>query len=313
MGVLAGAAGGVYWWLYEQPRAGLAEQLGHQLEVNAAFEKQLTDRQQVAEGLKAIAATTLGAKADEVDATFRSKLGEIAEKGCGLAGVQVTTQKPADVANPAGTAAKLTKPAGLRSTLRKQHDFAVITGVVEGHGTLEQALKAAAAIQAQPWVHRVDSFSIRPEGRDRDRFELKLGVATILLLPPLAPKNVPEPRIVGAPETSMSELAAIVAKNVFKEPAAMAAQAPPAAPAPGPPAPPYNDWRLTGVVESRLGTEAFLVNVKTQQRMTLAVGAAVADARFVSGAGERAVFEIAGQHFEVSNGQTLEQRRPVTR
>jgi hypothetical protein len=80
---------------------------------------------------------------------------------------------------------------------------------------------------------------------------------------------------------------------------------------PEPPRSPYADWRITGVVESRLGTEVWLVNDRSKERLALAVGAQVADARLVSGAGERAVFEIAGQRFEVSNGQTLEERRPV--
>ena len=33
----------------------------------------------------------------------------------------------------------------------------------------------------------------------------------------------------------------------------------------------------------------------------------------VTGQGEKAVFEIAGEKFEVFNGQTLEQRRPAAR
>src|SRR5262249_52805402 len=108
-----------------------------------------------------------------------------------------------------------------------------------------------------------------------------------------------------------AELAAIVQKNMFKEPAAAVAQAAPPAPANGaPPPPPYADWKLTGVIESRLGVEAFLLNTKSGQRLTLAAGAAVIDAKFVTGAGEKAVFEIGGQEYEVSNGQTLEQRRP---
>lgn len=89
--------------------------------------------------------------------------------------------------------------------------------------------------------------------------------------------------------------------------------------APQPDAPPitirpaWADWKLTGLVESRLGTEVFLVNTKNGQRMNLAVGSAVSEAKFVGGTGERAFFEIGGEKFEVFNGQTLEQRRPTDR
>jgi hypothetical protein len=308
--VLGSASALGYWLLYAKPRNDLRQQLDRHLSANATYEAYLRDRRHVADELKAVAATTLGAKEDEVVARFRTALGEIAEKDCGLTGVNVNTRKPVDVPDPAGVAPRLLKPTGLRQALKKQRDFAVIEGDLEGHGRLDQVLKAAAMVQAQPWVHRVSSFSIKPEGRERDRFELKMGIATILMPPDLAPKGAPDVPIRTLDAAAPQQWASIVEKNVFKEPSAVAHAPAPAAHS-APPPPPYNDWRLTGVVESRLGIEAFLLNVKTQQRLTLPVGSAVADARFVSGAGERAVFEIGGQTYEVSNGQTLEQRRPT--
>lgn len=308
----AGSAIG-YWALYAKPRDVLLAQLSAQQAANQRFEEELRDRKKVADGLKAVAATTLGEKEDEVVAKFRTKLGEIAEKDCGLTGLSVNTRSPVDLMDPGGLAAKLINPVGLRNALKKQRDFSVIEGDITGHGSLEQVLKAAVMIEAQPWVHRVSSFSMKPEGRERKSFELKMGVATILMPPDLAPKGAGDIPIKMLDEGAAKQWASIVEKNVFREPAPVevaAAPPPPTAPA-APPPPPYGDWKLTGVVESRLGIEAFLLNVKTQQRLTLPVGSAVADARFVSGAGEHAVFEISGQKYEVSNGQTLEQRRPT--
>jgi hypothetical protein len=102
-------------------------------------------------------------------------------------------------------------------------------------------------------------------------------------------------------------------KNLFMEPAPWGVAFNTIEPPWGPARPAWADWKLTGLVESRLGTEVFLVNTKNGQRMNLAVGAAVSEAKFVGGAGEKAVFEIAGETFEVFNGQTLEQRRPTDR
>jgi hypothetical protein len=191
---------------------------------------------------------------------------------------------------------------------------------VTGVGTLPQVLRTMAMVKAQPWTHRVESFSIRPEGKERERFSMKLNVATIFLPPDLAPKgelkDVPVTALAEGAEKAWSRF---VGKNVFREPpAAPQAPAPPAVaaapPAPAAPArPAFEDWKLTGVVQSRLGIEAFLVNVKTNQRLSLPTGATVSEAKFVAGEGERAVFEIGGETFEISNGQTLEQRRPVTR
>src|SRR5690606_7913656 len=135
-----------------------------------------------------------------------------------------------------------------------------------------------------------------------------------------APKEVAAPMHAEPDAVAQERVMAILDKNVFKEPppVVVAQAAPPPTPQPQPvvqnvqpppPPPPYGDWKLTGIVHGRVGLEAFLVNVKTGQRLTLDVGAAVADARFVAGTGERAVFEIGGQKFEIRNGQTLEQRR----
>jgi hypothetical protein len=309
--VLLGASGLGYAYLYAVPRNAIQGKLEAAQQLNAAYETELKDHKRVKDRLKAIAATTLAATPGQADARFRSALNDLAV-GNGLTKVTVNTRGAADEANPAGSAPKF--QTALRGDLKRQKDFAVIGGDVEGHGTLQQVLKTASMVQAQPWVHRVDNFSVRPEGNDRERFVLKMGVATILMPADLAPKDAPEPQIDPANDAAAKQWASIVEKNVFKEPSPPVAAAPSQPqPAPGPSTPPYDEWKLTGVVESRLGVEAFLVNVKNGQRLTLPVGSAVADARFVSGAGELAVFEIAGQKFEVSNGQTLEQRRLVSR
>ena len=313
--VFVGALAFGYVQLYATPRGELDRQLASQRATNAQIESALRERRRVAEELKAIAATTLGSKEDQVVARFRSMLNEIAE-GAGMRDVQVNTRKAVEVINPVG-ASRVTSPSGLRSAMRKLRDFGVIEGDVDATGTLEQALRVTVMVQAQPWVHRVGTFSIKPEGRERNRFALKLGVATLVMPPELAPKDGAEPlQIATLSEGARHSWAGIVQKNIFREPApptaANAAAAPqPAAPAPAGPA--FNDWKLTGVVESRLGLEAMLVNVKNQQRMTLPVGGTVAEAKFVAGAGERAVFEIGGQAFEITTGQTLEQRRPAVR
>jgi hypothetical protein len=111
----------------------------------------------------------------------------------------------------------------------------------------------------------------------------------------------------------------IAARNPFKEPVpaapvdpgptAVAQNAGTPQPPPPPPPPPYADWKLTSVVTGSRGTEAWLVNVKTNERQVLIAGAKLIDAVFKEGTGERAVFEIAGQKFEVFNGQTFASRR----
>jgi hypothetical protein len=297
-----------YRAVYAGPRDHLLRRLGEDREAILAYEQALKETAKVTEGLKAMAARCLGSTPEKADATFRDDLFAVADR-CGLRGVEVTTTAPQGMRNPAGD-------ARLKSTLsrelRKQVDFQVITGSVKGQGTLEQAIRTAATIQAQPWAHRVESFSLKPLAKDKDRFDLSLGVST-MILPDLAPRDFRPPDVAALGDSAAERWAALVRKNVFREPpppppaTAQAPEKPPSPPAPSP----YADWKLTGVVASRLGVEAWLVNTRSNERLTLSVGAALAEAKFLSGEGERAVFEIGGQKFEVVNGQTLDQRRPV--
>jgi hypothetical protein len=301
---------------YAAPRHALMQKIEAAQRDNSSYGAWLSRRAEVKKSLDAIASTTLGASADEVDARFRSGLNTIAAS-CGLTNIAVNSVKPEPVFNPGGKTKGLSD-SGLKSQLAKQVDFSVVRGDVMGIGTLPQVLRAMAMVKAQPWTHRVESFSLRPEGKERERFSMKLSVATIILPAELAPKtelkDVPVLALADGAEDAWAKFAG---KNIFREPPPAPAPAPPVIAVQPPPAAParpaFEDWKLTGVVQSRLGIEAFLVNVKTNQHLSLPTGAAVAEAKFVAGEGERAVFEIGGEKFEISNGQTLEQRRPVTR
>lgn len=316
VGAAAVLSGGymAYSRLYATPRAALLAEWETARKSIGVYETKLGAAPAVRDGLKALAANTLGDKQDTAEHRFRTTLNSIAE-GCGLREIKVDNRDPSQVRNPAGQQKLSDRFA---RTLRAQVDFSVIKGTVRGIGTLDQVLRATAAISAQTWVHRVEGFSIKPIGADRERYELRLSVAT-MFVPDLAPKSAPEPARVELTASAGDSWRPIVEKNVFKVPAPVVVQAaPPALPPvniapPAPPAPSYAEWRLTGVVESPKGAEALLVNVKTNERSTLAVGATVLDAVFESGKGERAVFRIAQDRFEVVMGSTLDQRQPVSR
>ena len=316
---VAGGGYAAYFLMYAGPMSKESKELAAVVQSNNDLAAAIKDRNRVRDQLKGFGRGALSALADDADAKFRSLLSKIAEDG-GLAkaSLQISTRKPEHQTNPAGSS-KLTSQSRLKDELKHLVDFSVIRGDLVGVGTLECTLRVMAAIRAQPWVHRIDSFSITPEDRDRQKFTLRMTVAT-LLVPDLTPKTAeehPEPTIIPVPEGGKSLWAGIVQKNVFKEPApapvVVAAALPSQPPTPPLPPPAWNDWKLTGITEGRSGLLAMLVNIKDKQSVTLAVGATVADAKFLSGQGEKAVFEIAGEKFEVFNGQTLEQRRPAGR
>jgi hypothetical protein len=173
-------------------------------------------------------------------------------------------------------------------------------------------------IQSQPWLHRVDGVVIKPVGKERERFELRLDVAT-LFIPDLVPKDMPEPAIQQADEEKLQYAGAFTSRRLFqREPkaAVVAAALPPDAPPPPATAPvvifpPYEDWALTGILAGKSGLMVIVVNMKSGESRTLTPGETLLDAKLIEGEGERAVFELGGKRFEVLNGGTLASRRPL--
>lgn len=307
--------------VYLSPRAKVQNDIELAAGRVAALEKTLSSRADVRARARQAGMTLLGVGQDEVSARFRDGLARVAEQS-GLAGVTVESGRPQDEINPlVNPAAKA--PVKMRTALRKSPDFALVRGSVKGEGSLDAALGLLAALEAQAWVHRVEGFSIKPVGKDRQRFEVRAEVATIFAsdLAKLAGSDGPEPQIALASERAGDIVRRVAEKNVFTRPVATAVAEAPVVrvegghdPEPPPrviPFAPYEDWKLTGVALGRQGSEAFFLNVKTGEKVTLQRGGTVLDAVFVEGMGERAVLEIGGKRFEVNNGQTLASRRPL--
>lgn len=320
IGVLAAVAGaGVlgYFRVYQIPRQRLLDQIEASTSAAKAIEKQLRGEFEVADRTKAAGKTTLGAKFDAASARFRDGLSRVAESQ-GLSSITVDHGEPQPVPSPLLNVRGV--PTALKSALRRPSDFEILRGNVKGVGTLEQVLRALALAQAQPWLHRIEGFSIKPANKERDRFELRLEVAT-LFAPAFTAGPDSEPALATIPAGRESLWNAIVLKHAFSKPGdppppapAVAVAAPSdagAAPTPQQRFAPYEDWKLTGVVVGKRGPEAFFVNVKTGERTTVQKGAAVLDAVFVGGEGEHAWIEIGGKRFEIVNGETLAARRPV--
>jgi hypothetical protein len=317
LAVLGGAWYG-YRVAYSSKRDALLSEIAASRSSIASLEKQLKGQFDVVDRSKAATATTLGVRLDEVSARFRDGLSRLAESN-GLTGVVVDHGDPQDVKSPLLTAKSV--PTSLKSALRAGGDFEVLRGTLRGSGTVEQALATLAAVQSQPWIHRVDGFSIRPASGAgaANRCEIRIEAAT-LLAPRLRSDKSAELTLAQVDEATLAmvrEIAArrSIAKALVKTPEApptvtVAAPSPANAPAPQPFAP-YEDWRLTGIFSGRSGPEAFFVNSKSGQRLTVQKGGTLLDAVLIDASGERALIDIAGKRFEVLNGQPLSARKPV--
>lgn len=323
-----GAAGVVVLWMatqwaYLTPSADLEERLEASRRRVEGLQRMLRDDAEVRAGAREAGRTLVAVEADELAARFRDGLARVAEQQ-GLTGVTVETGRAQDKTSPLRSVKGV--PVSLKRELARTPDFAVMRGTLKGTGTLEQTLSALAGVEAQAWVHGVESFSIRPVGKiegGEAKFELRVEAGTILApdLARLANKDGPEPTLALASARVDQAVREIVERDMFRGRAPrgpgggdgprIAVKGPEgAAPAPRLFAP-YEDWKLTGVMLGGRGSEALFTNVRTGEKVTLQQGGAVLDALFVEGSGERAVMEIGGARFEVTNGQTLASRRPA--
>ena len=298
-----------YRSFYANERDALIEQARGFRKAAKDYEKGLENQKGVRDRLNAIAATTLGKQFPRVEHRLRTGLSRVGQDA-GLADVVVSSSAAEAQKNPAATA-KGMDPAMARR-LARSAEFAIVKAQVKGTGSLPQVLQALATYEAQPWIHRVQSMSIRPVGRERDRFELKLDVS-VLWVPDLAVDDPNDPPILSPGEAGVEAVAAIAGKNIFRVPPAptperAVAKKPPAERPAGEPPPAWGDWKLTGVVSGRRGLEALLVNTRSGDRVAIAPGGVVLGATLVTGGGEEAVFELEGARWRVRTGATLADR-----
>lgn len=309
-----------YRTVYASKRDALLASMDSTRSSIATLERQLKGQFEVADRSKAVTSTTLGTRLDEVSARFRDGLSRLAETA-GLTGVIVDHGEPQEIKSPLLVAKSV--PSALKASLRASSDFGVLRGTVRGTGTVEQALAALAAMEAQPWIHRVEGFTLTPAavGKGPNRCEIRIEAAT-LLAPRLRQGKTVELAMAPTPDRATAMVQEIAGRKVFAKALANRETTPPvvtvATPGgPQTPAPaaqpfaPYEEWRLTGIFSGRAGPEAFLVNSRSGERRTVQRGGTVLDAVLIDAAGERALFEIAGRRFEVFNGQPLSARKPV--
>ncbi len=307
-----------YAKLYADPVRERLAAIASEKQAASKLEDQLSQAMQIRKGLRAVGASTLGKKEDLAIARFRDGLSGIAGRN-GLSGIVVSSGPPIQVPNPA---LRERIPTGLKSKLRSRRgDFAVIHGRLKASGPLESAMRTLAVVQAQPWAHRVDGFSLTPVGKDREWVELQVDVSTIFA-PDLAPGDG-EPLPADAAPGHDAVWRAVAAKNMFKNPPPPAAPTAPPTPAvevaatpqpqapPPVPPPPYQEWKIVGVIMSDRSCEVTVINVRTGERATINPGGKTLNATLVRGDGEVAVFEIDGQAYEFTPGQTLAVRTPA--
>ena len=310
-GIAVGAValwGGRHYWAQ---RSALNTEIARYRNGLAQREQEIMSQGSARKRMEDLFASSLGSTEEAVSALMRTALNEMIAN-VGLREGTVTTRSPVPDLDPA---AKSSLAAFKPRTVRETPDFYEITGTASGKGTLEQAVRMLAMLESQPWIYRVDGFSMRPIGKEREGIEFAATVTTIFA-PGVSPNRKPDERvwIDLAPERLVA-CQSIIGKNVFREPPAAAAPvaaAPPPPPPPVPEGPAYSDWRVTAVVEGRQGPELWLQNQRTGESRMLGAGGEVIGVVFVAVRGEIAKVKIGSDLFEVRPGLTLADRSPAS-
>ncbi len=252
------------------------------------------------------AARTLAGSSEETVSILRERLNTIGH-GIGLTDLRVSTATAKSVASPA-------KSASSDKAWRKltaQADFYTLSADFSGQGTFQQAVRALEIISAEPYIKRIERFTLRPR-RGGEVVDVSVSLTTVIL-PDAEPPAQPQPDVSLA-----SMYASVASKNIFRAPP------PPADPAPAikpevkpevvvqkPPSIPWGDWVVTGIVWIDQKPELWMKNQKTSESRQLRSGDRILEAQVEEISHTRAVVSIEGAKFYIEIGQSLGDRRPV--
>lgn len=294
------------WYL--KPRAELIARIGSSNATLANHRVAKADNAGVSRDLQAYIDRTLGPNLEAVDHRLRTRLNRLAEQAK-LQGVSVGTE--------GGGQAKLSPARTMfRSyrSLRDEIDFTEVQGWISGVGALADVVRLITAIEAEPWIKRIDQVRLDPRDNGA-RVNISLRLTTIFM-PGKEPKA--EQPVVPPSAELQSRFAALVSGNPFRVPPRPeqpnAEQPAVPAPAPTPPAPPpfpFSEWALTGVAQGPRGPEAWLLHRPSGESRVLMPGESLDAMTFAGASGENAQFTLGDQKVSVSVGAMLDQRTPV--
>jgi hypothetical protein len=309
---------GLRWYLRE--RSSIESAITQYRSGLANREDELSRAVEAKRALQTVAATTLGQSEEETSAALRSVLNQIYAYH-GLTKPSVSTRAAVPVRNLAVAA----RPDVLRSkAFAESIDYYTVTAVASGEGSLESVLRALTTVQGQPWARRIESVTIKPEGKERERASISLSVTTFVLPDVPPPVRIPgedAPPLwlpLGDDSEAWREIAT---RDPFREPrppappdppsSTVVAQADPVPPPPlRPPRPAYEQWRVTGMSATPLANELWLVCEPTGEWRRLTPGESVLDAQLVRVQGDSAWIRIGDNEFIVTLGTTLADRKP---
>ena len=262
-------------------------------------------RPELDERISVVLDRSLGADRETVDSVLREKLARLAARS-GLRSPSVTTLPVVVRESPAKSTFRR---SGAHRPFREEPDFVELRAGIGAVGKLENVVGFMHALDAAPWLKRITSVRIDPEGDGR-RLRLTLRLTT-LYVPGQGPGESAD-QLEPSPRHDIERYAAMIATNPFALPRASKPDRNVTEPTPAPEVArnPRAEWRLTGIVEGPDGIEAWLVNLLDQRAIEIRVGDALAGVAFHAAEGDVATFAEGEETYRVLVGSTLDRPLP---
>ncbi|RNC81523.1 MAG: hypothetical protein ED559_06945 [Phycisphaera sp.] len=295
----------IYRSVHAKPMSEMQETLTSWSSGKAQMESSLSDAASVRRRLDELVSQSLGQDPQLAEHRLRTLLTDLCARAT-LDEYVISCKEPKGVGNPAAAENVREFSRDMRNT----PDFVSQETVITASGSYESCMRAVALLEAQPWLARVDSLTLQPSGKERLLYDLTASVTT-LVLPDLATESTGQDAFVHEPhEATMAELAQRNPFVVTPDPAPVVAQVDPE-PTPRNPRPkpkPFDEWIVTGVMQTEDGGEVILSNAKTGASRSMTPGAEILGLR-VSEVGVGFVTMMEGESgYRVALGQSLAER-----
>lgn len=291
--------------LYFTPRAAFIKQIENHSNQLAIYRSNENDTPAIEDEIQQFVDRTLGGDRETVDHKLRTRLNRLAEQ-MQLQNHLVDTGADKQRESPAKS-----RYAGVANkALRDEIDFYELEGWVSGTGTFEQVVRLIDAIEAEPWIKRIDHIRLDPKDNGA-RVDVHISLTTLYL-----PRRVANPAqmMVSQNGSRFDRFQGLVTANPFHLP-----------PPPVDPPPlahvaaanseqgrfPYEHWSLTGIAQGPAGAEVWLLNQQTRESKRLTLGQSLHEAILVAAMTDAAEFQIGDQRFLVALGKTVGDRTPA--
>ena len=298
--ILGAVATLVFAWLfgagasrvYFQPHETLSSEIASTTERIDRFTSALAKVPGIEKQIESFVNRTLGGDLESVDHRLRARLNRIAEQ-----------LELADIVVGTGRAVSRQTPAKRRfsrreSELRDEIDFVELSSWVSVTGSLARVLNLADRIEAEPWIKRIDQFTLDPKDNG-ETFSATVRLTT-LFLPGREPGERESPPYDLA---RVERFVSLVNLNPFRIPDIET----PISPAPAPADTP-GQWVITGIAEGPDGPEVWLLNNSSGAAKILLPGETFENVTLISTQDDRAVFQFQSSQYIILIGGNLNDR-----